>query len=374
MSTFRGFPEDPSAPMKSRNVKRRLTYDVKDPSSYQQHSLSFFRDGKRSGPSASQIVKANIVRTDYWFRGVKDFDNNGYYWLGKSSSTVAGWSDMPCFFYAPFHVLQQNDNVSPVAPKPLRRLLMNPTTGQMAIGGINGEAADSTTSPDLNHVQVGGPRAPTYGAMGSVGMLDWTSLKLNLWGATDKLTRVHVELVSTEDQGLHPFNYAYSVPGATPTVVSQYFNETFFEKFRPHWTNPIASAISMSFAPTPLKTIRKYSFEFDPTTTTEKDTDPHCRTVNLFHRWNRKIHYDWDGDSAHTLLDYTDPSYNTVEDNITGVSNTRPQFAKDFFYIIYATMYSPNGTANSNATTPSFDLSFRSSFKKLDNNPIDLVA
>lgn len=359
--------------MKSRNVKRRLTYDVADPSSYQQHSVSSFRTGKRRGPNANQIVKANIVRTDYWFRGVKAFDNNGYYWLGKAGGqTVPGWNDTPCFFYAPFHVIQQTDPITQIVPKPLRRLLMNPTTGQFAIGGVNGEQSDSTTSADLHHVQTGGPRAPTYGAMGNTGMLDWTSLKLNIWGATSKLTRVHVELVRTDDQGLHPYNYAYAAPGLTPTVVSPYFNETYFAKFRPHWTNPIATAIDMSSAPNPIKLIKRWSFEFDPITTTESDTDPHVRTVNLFHRWNRKIHYDWDGDSAHTVLDYTDPSYNTVEDNITGVTNTRPQFTKDFFYIIYATMYSPNDTTNTNVTTPSFDLSFRSSFKKLDNNPLDL--
>lgn len=357
-----------------RPAKRaRVTYNP-DPASNQQRSYFSSRKGRGRRPSVKQLVRTSVVRQDYFFKYLKAFDDNGALYCGKGVLTqhnvggytyVNGVNVLPVYFYAPFHVHQTTSAGSTATNVPLRRLCLNAATGAMMIAPMVGQKTDGTYAHSNHEVE----NRLSWTRMGNQGVACWDNLKLNLWGAKNKSIRWVVEYVQALQEEVNPFAWGVdliSVP--TPaTNTNSLFSEHWLEHLRTTFVNPIATSNNM--APPAIRTLKKYVFDLDPIDSSDGDSDPHVKRVNLFHRWNRNFRFDWSTDAAGTYLfpdDYDDPTKNASED-IIGTIHTQPEFMKDIFVVLYATNYESNlDTVSANTTSASFDISARTSWAKVN--------
>jgi len=345
-------PASDTAMFGSSKRSRQSTVEYKaDPSGYQQISYSRYRDGKNRY-SAAKIVRSNIRRQDYWFKGIKTFDDHGFYWMDKFLSGDLRYTS--AFIFAPFHVAQVGN-----VPKPMRRIGMNgdlffssEVFGQLENGSLDSGLQGSTDF-------FGGPSSD---AIGPHGYLAWTDLKLNLWGAKLKSTRFALWIIKPMVENANPFEYALNVN--FPEVLQEQFKEVL----RPITVNPISTSNNMTDGQ--WKVIKKYVWDIDPVLTQEGDPDPHVRQVSVFNRWDRSIDFNWTTKSAYTATaaEFNDPAQNRDE-TIFNVDNVRPEADKDVFFMLTATNYTPYaGEAGDNNVDPSFDFSFRSSWRKMLGN------
>lgn len=332
--------------------KRRRTDYIPDPSSYQQISYHKSRTGRKKF-STRKLVVSNITRTDYWFKGLKVFDDNGFYWMTKDakSSAPIGYNQC-CYIFAPFHVKQ----ASTIA-RPFRRIISASANNSFRGDTIEGIDANGVASGDMQVIETSSNVNQVN--IGPAGMLRWTEFKFNLWGAKNKSTRWYIDFVKPITEDCNPFSMASGAP------FPQSLDSQFQEYLRPKTVNPISTANDMS--PSGWKIIKRHVYDIDPVDLQEGDSDPHVKQVTLFNRWDRMLRFDWTVSTTDEAgLSFNDPTKNITETTV-GYSAVRPQDTRDVFVIICATNYVPfaANAVSSNATDPSFDMAFRSSWARL---------
>lgn len=345
--------QDDGLGRKGLGQKRRRTDYSGDPSAYQQVSYHSTRSG-RNRFTTKKLLLSNVTRTDFWFKGLKAFDDSGFYWMNKSNNTTntpVGYMHN-CYIFAPFHVKQ-----SAAVARPFRRIMSGSSNnafrsesveGQNSAGALSAELQVLETSANVNQVN-----------MGACGMLRWTEMKFNLWGAKGKSVRWFIDFVKPVSEGCNPFSYAAGTPFSTAC------DSQFQEYLRPKCVNPLSTANDMS--PSGWRIIKRHVYDIDPIDLGEVDTDPHVKQVTLFNRWDRLIRFDWTVSTTdESALTFVDASKNVSESGVT-YSAVRPEEDKDIFVIICGTNYGPynvNAEA-SNGVDGSFDMTFRSSWSRL---------
>lgn len=335
--------------------RRRGTDYSADPSAYQQVSYARYKDGGSRHPSVNQLVKANIYRRDFWFKGVKSFDTNGYYWMDKGQPSLRNY---PVYLFAPFHATQSFSGTFYV-PNPMRRLYQNITTGAFRTDSVNGYNSSGGLSTGINYADT---NSNNSAAMGPQGCIKWTEFKFNLWGAKNKSTRYTIAWMRSKTGDTCPFRYA-----STASVDDRLAGE-IMEYVRPKVVNPISTANDI--ASSDWQVLKSYVFDIDPIDLQEGDNDPHVKQVTIFNRWNRILRFDYTTASTATeaqqVTEMEAPTVNYSE-TVGGVVNIRPQDDKDVWLMITATNYTPFSPDNTptNTVDPSFDMSFRSSWSRL---------
>lgn len=340
-----------------RNLEKQfdqaMTADqtMRDPSLYQQWTQASFRSGKRRKVSVNQLIRGNIVRTDFWFKGLKQFDNHGHYWLSKQLKVADNYIDYPVYFFAPFHVNQIGVGTT---AQPMRRLRMDSVSNLFYSQTVAGFDSGANSSTDLQNT---GTAGGVNSIIGPCGVLKWTDFKFNLWGASNKTCNIEIMFVKSIVGDANPFKYAAG------SIFTDELQEQLREYLRSKVTNPISTANNLTSPK--WKILKKYKFEFEPILTQEGDQDPHVRTVKLFNRWNRSLRFDWSvNNPVDNALGFLNPQKNNDEVvTYAAVNNVRPEEEQDVFVIISGTHYSTLvETDPSNAETGSFDMSFRSSW------------
>jgi len=348
--------------------KRARTTVIEDPSSYQQHQRINISSGRKKR-SIMPIIRSNLIRLDYTFKGLKDFTERGYYWMRQKPSVDAANSPL----FQPIYMFSMNscnqealttgnsveyDNRS----SPMRVFLRGATTGlwesQIAFGhdeaGLPSSYLEVATDDmrDLDSV---------VGAMGPRGYLNWTVFKLNLWGAKNKQTTFYIDICSVIDPDANPFRYYAG--SLYPAEFSQHMDEIM----RPLTVNPISTANNLTRSP--WRILKRIKVSIDPISTTEGDQDPHCKTLKLFNRWGRTVDFKssvFEPGGNVTNDAFVNPVVG-VKDNTTSIISDFPEDDKLLFLVIRSTCYTRSAfdVEPSNTVNPSFDLSFRSSWTKM---------
>ena len=352
------------APSAISNKTMRRTF-IPDTSVFQQYRRYKLKYGRRkSGPAfVKSVVKANTARLDYIFRGINPngFGGNGHYWMARRTF-AAEQTQMPVYFLAANFVnqalLQQDGEATSMVSSQPFRLGTRGDDGSWYTWTIPGQNHSGENFESLRAVS---DSMDAQGdGIGPRGYLNWTSLKLTLWGSKTKSTVFYVDLVRPLDHDADPFNYAAGA--AMPRVFNQHMDEVM----RPLTVHPLARANNISKSP--WRVLKRLKVEFDPTISAEMDPDPHCKTVEIFNRWGSVVNFKattfspYIGDDDGSVFERPN---NGVTERLTSVLRTQPaDDLRTLFYVIRAETYTSNDDV-SNMVNPSFDLSFRSSWSKL---------
>lgn len=346
--------------------KRARTTVIQDPSSYQQHEQIFINGGLKKR-SLTDVLRSNIIRLDYTFKGLRDFNGYGNYWMHQYPVSSADESPMkmPCYFFAMNGCNQEgltmgNSTDITQYTRPMRMAVRGNSAWYSDT--IDGQAPDATnssvlwpTTDSVNNVD------SVVGAMGPRGYLNWTLFKINLWGCRYKQTTFYIDICSVSDADGNPFRYA---PGSLfPTTLSQHLDEMM----RPLTVNPISTANNLT--PSPWRVLKRVKVSIDPISTTEGDQDPHCKTLNLFNRWGRAVDFKsfiYEPGPNTTNVEFANVREG-VKDVSTSVTHHLPEDDKMLFLVIRCNVYHRHvfGAGPTNDLSPSFDVSFRSSWNKL---------
>jgi len=351
--------------------KRARTTVIEDSSSYQQHERINISSGRKRR-SIMPIIRSNLIRLDYTFKGLKDFTERGFYWM--RTAPINQYVDVP--IYQPIYMFAMNGcNQEAVSTgnsveysaltRPLR-MLSRRASGQWESNVINGHDESGLPSNTLE-VATDSLRDvnSVVGAMGPRGYLNWTLFKLNLWGAKNKQTTFYIDICSVVDPDANPFRYAAG------TAYPAEFNQHIDEIMRPLTVNPISTANNLTASP--WRVLKRVKVSIDPITTTEGDQDPHCKTLKLFNRWGRTVDFKefiYEPVPSGLPLERNDNYVNPVagvKDNATSVTSHLPEDDKLLFLVIRSTCYTRSAwdAEPSNTVNASFDLSFRSSWTKM---------
>lgn len=345
-----------------RNSRKRQRVSIQDNTSYQQWKKYKIRDGRWRN-ALFPTLKASLYRQDYTFKQLKAFETRGAVSMGHSLSPE-GNAFMPIYTFALNGVKQARFDqdgsvISPVlSAQPFRRY-QRQHTGYWASVAMNGLLTDGSQSLNLEdpstHLEDGG-------GMGPAGFLKWTSVKFNFWGARKKQTTFYVDIVRATDH--HGCPYAYNSGSSLPDALGQHLDEIM----RPLTVNPIATANNL--VPSPWKVLKRIKVELDPVVTTEGDPDGHVKTVELFNRWGRIVRFDQSIDDAAIVT--TNQQFHGVDkgirDDATSTVHFFPEHTSILFLVIRCNVFtvSPAGTEFNPDIHPSFDISFRSSWSKIE--------
>lgn len=112
-------------------------------------------------------------------------------------------------------------------------------------------------------------------------VMRWVNAKLDLWGAKAQPTIYTVQLVQFKDEDI--------VPGVAATAaITEYWREFFV----PLIYNPSAKNAGL-YNKSPIKVMWSQQICIDPTDDNETDKDPHCKSLNLWFKMNRRCNFAW---------------------------------------------------------------------------------
>jgi len=186
-------------------------------------------------------------------------------------------------------------------------------------------------------------------------LFKWASAQFDLWGAKANPAEYTVSLIQFKDDDVVPVQF--------PAVQTDVSVVNFWDRKMKRLTyNPIATD-PLPYSSNRIKTIWSQKFMINPTSTTENDADPHCKTIKCFWRFNRRTDFNWKStDSTLTTL----LSVETVKfDNITSSEHSVQVAPRARIYVmIEATKFFENSSyAVQNSTnTPSINAQLRTCF------------
>lgn len=296
----------------------------------------------------NRYVRANQEKVIYKWNGVKNFDDNGFYWFNNKAD-ITDTRYLPIYSFDLTSCVNTTNNGITIPSIPMHQMYQ--------VGGGIGFAASlcpdvsggtSLTStwgleraPYTNSVDVISPATPH-----SKDILKWLSIKTNLWGCKNRSTKFRLEIVQFKDDALLPVSMVSANDKRTAL---------FQSLVKPLAYNPIASI--QTDLRKKMRVIKSETFIIQPTSTTETDQDPHVRTVNWFMRLDKMLDYSQKGQKISNVTDVVDDSdyvQNVGQQNDCYIDPT-----KRMYLMLYATNFGADAEFNSNVETPSFDLVVR---------------
>lgn len=292
-----------------------------------------------------RMLNSSKEKVIYRWNGVKNFDDNGFYWL--QNRTVVGRRYLPCYAFDLTSCLNAQANGTQISSAPMCKLYT--IAGDVGFEAVSGLQPDGATSTSTWTIE----QAGYSGAAGDLSMvkphnkdyLKWLSVKMNMWGCKNRSTRFTMQLVQFKEESCCPNDF---------TAVNNQRTALFQALIKSKAFNPIST--SSTQLRKYYKVLKSESFIIQPTSTTETDQDPHVRTVSWFVRMNKFLDYVQQANKITTdadLLDQADFVQNIGQQNDCYI---KPE--KRVYLMIYATNFGVDA-ADSNVDTPSFDLSIR---------------
>lgn len=222
-------------------------------------------------------LKTSTEPVVYRIRNVKNFDNNGAYFMDKN------WTEGDVVY--PWVVMSLNSINRPTGgPFPVRRL------AQIRTGANEGRLRWDA----LAHLNANG--TPLIEYMDTEKGFGWnngntkdsllwkhSNIKLNLWGARFKPIRYTVEIMTVTDHKLSPFQLA---PGTLLGTEPQQELETMMKQY---YFNPI-STINWHGSKH-IKVLKRFDIIINPIETSDGDQDPKCHQLNWSTTWDRVVSY-----------------------------------------------------------------------------------
>jgi len=306
---------------------------IADHSSYQQFQKYRFRSGrKRTLADKRQSILQTII-ANYRLRVSRLTDlsaGQGAYFLTHqvASATV---DRMPLMLFNLTSVRQGNTSAFPV-----RRLEVstNPLfTGSYQWSVVQSQSVDNSgalfDNPEWQYEDNEGGLT----AVGRKSFLDWVRIRLTLWGKQNAPAKYQIRLVKFSDEEYCPETY----PSATG--MSANASDFYGSLIKPLITDPSASHIS--FPKGAMKVLKSWKVEFDPISTTEADQDPHCKALDIFHRFGKTMDYTIKDGFRPSAAQIETAGY-YIENDAAGVTNKNfgidPRHIEDSVYLMITTL------------------------------------
>lgn len=251
--------------------------NIGDPGGYTQWTQRKF--SKTLGRMTQRkINNMGLQRHIYFWRNMGRLSGQGNLFMNHFGTTTLGLPMYLVELNSVNNVVDNGGTVSTFAPVwiPSR----DDTTGY-TWNKQNGYKADNTSDDRWQTERTPGSGA-TIQYPHSHSLLKWVEARMDLWGCKSQPTKFVIELCQL-DEDIQPS----SVANADPAYVDYWDSE-----FKPYIWNPSVTQIGYG--------VRRYKRVLDsrtvtinPTSTTETDADPHCKSLRFFWKLNRQCRYNW---------------------------------------------------------------------------------
>lgn len=295
--------------------------------------------------NALQLVRANAQYTMYKWNGIKNFDDNGYYWL---SNFVDGLNRrLPCYLFD-LTGCRNSGPTGTITATPFVQMYSD-QIGRIYSVVQSGLQADGVSTSSGLQVETSSAGATLGYHPHARDMLKWVSIKMNCWGCKNRSTKFIVQLVQFKEDNLAP---SHVTETGLSTTVNDERSALFQHLLKPLIYNPIATTSALHSRK--LKVLKTESFIIDSTSTTETDQDPNVKVLKWFVNLNRICNYVENAARIEQVADFADQA-----DFATNTNNqqfgTQTEVRTRIYLMIRASNYGSDAE-QTNADTPSFDL------------------
>jgi len=322
-------PPTPTMPMRGNKTVR-----ISDHSSYQQFEKLRFQSGrKRKLADKRQSILQTII-SNYRLRVSRLTDLSsgaGAYFLTHSAQGGDTVDDLPLMLFNLSSVRQGN-----LSALPIRRLQVSkvvPFDGFYQWGVVQSQAVNNSGALVDNAEWQYEDNEGGVTAVGRKSFLDWVRIRLTLWGKQNAPAKYYIRLVKFSDEEYCPERYAPA------NGMSSNANSFYSALVKPLITDPSAS--QMAWPKGAMKVLKSWKVEFDPISTTEADQDPHCKALDIFHRFGKTIDYTTKDGFRPTAAQAETAGY-YPENNDAGVTDKNfgvlPRHIEDSVYLMITTL------------------------------------
>ncbi len=309
----------------------------------------------------SKLTRTTLESAVFRWNAVKTFDTRGYYYMSNKTSSQAGYHDLPLFLMDLTSNYQGKRGNASLGP--LVSLGVKDNVGDIVFQNRDCLDSNGTTLTDVWNVEQSdrnielGLSANDKG-VGAQAMLEWASIKMNLWGAKSKATKYNISLVQFSDPELAPVHHFTPNSYATDLASGETPKRTqFYQSLIKPWTfNPLATTLGLKSKG--IKILQSHNVDIAPNSTTDGDQDPQCRVFKLFVKMNKMLNYEGNFNKLNTVADFIDQADYRTETEGIQVSSQIEDRKKRIYLMIRSTNYGSDAS-ESNVLTPSFDLVVR---------------
>lgn len=329
--------------------RKRNVYDSGDGSYHQLDQLPPVKRtfGRYTRKKDLYLTRRNIV---YRFQGVKQLaatptGTSGVYagQFGLAYITGSGFTQYPLHVYDITQCINFNQNTT-VVPRPAYVLRIS-DAGEINFANITGQDRTGTASQDLQ-LEYTQPANHPYDR----SILAWVQMKLNLHGCISKPTKFEITLCQMNEQvQTSTMGGFYSGTG--------FIQQNFWQSLIRNVTHNLIDTTHYPEVKRSLKVWKRFTYVVQPTSTSESDPAPHCKNVNMFFRFNRRMRYDWQP-TAKNIVTPNDMAANGFE-SVLSENNTLVDPKARIFIMIRALNSVRTPTSLDSSSTPSYDLILR---------------
>lgn len=283
----------------SRPAKKRRI--MNDPTSYVQLRQSKHKYGRKLNQKFRdmKLVKSVSAPLRYHFGNVKDINSaEGSYWLSQQQYNATNYR-LPVYLFNLFTLSQLANGVVDTDKQayPAFELYRNIVNGVYSWGPVPGLSTVDGTTPTYVKERIA-PTPSTDHTIGRKGMIDWSRVKVCIWGKKQNPTRVRVRLIRFTDEEFCPEFTLNRANGFTVTT-------TNIKKVNEYWENVMKYDLNGPQGSAPrsdkkryVKVLKEFIVNMNPVDAAAEvipgDPRAHMRHIDIFNRWGR-------------VMDYTEP-------------------------------------------------------------------
>lgn len=305
--------------------------------------------------SLNKIVNCIADKRIERFQGITNFDTNTGYWFLGNNKEANGVVNMPL---AIFNLGCLNQPTLGVFPSVMvgHGWTSELQTAAATVSSAQGQQPDGTALSAYWQIEHNDKFSSTHDS----AIIDWVSVKLNLYGARDRTTRFTVTFFKVKDEDTDP-GPAFVTPSWS-TADPQYQNNIQAYE-RPY----IYSNLQIDAADKKKgnwKIIKEYNYIVDPQTSTDLNTTTgKIHEANIFLRLNEKMTYLYPEDvSAATIPHTAADGADYVNSNVYQMLHSNPRPLENIYMMVRAFAPIRTGTgyaARTAGNTPSMDFIVR---------------
>lgn len=327
-----------------RNKRKRV---IQDQGGYTQFKAYRFKSGKRRKANSKRqsILNTIITRQRLRYSAINELSVGSGAVVLKHGSDGDGVDSLPILVFNLSNVRQGNEGFF----CPFNRLRINTTTGALQWQNTPAVAENgSTLITDWLYEDSEGANT----AVGRKSFLDWVRVRLTMWGKQTAPGKITLQLVTLPDEEYCP---EFQPAGQPVTKDADFF---WKQQVKPLINNPASGVINN--VGKKMKVHKQWTFNFDPTSTTESDTDPHCKFFDFFHRVGRVIDYSTNRAAIDTYAELDNPSAYRGDNIATDIAwGYLPKYLNKSLYFVIKSMQQDKVDIPSVANTASFDFNFQ---------------
>lgn len=330
---------------------------------YNQWQVTKIKTGRAISNSLkdSLVLRGGVNRVIYYFKGLSGESdgtftgNSGNYWLSHFGPGDLSVRTFPVYVFNLTNVY--NDAL---VPTPFYRLQQSGAgTFNFNWSIMSGQTSSGGSSTSLLVQESPGTSISTT-QPGARSFLDWVRIRLNVYGATSRPSRVKISIVQFFDDDMQPEKNA--ITG------TQKHNQFWQSRIKPLISNPIAG--NNSVVRGAMKVLFCKVVDIDPTMTTESDPDPHMRTLDIFQRMNMLLNFQGDRGVSGTVSEIYSAQRTKVDANSDSFDILPSKTSQNRYLLIEGVNHTPlvatGDAGTTNTTNSSFDLHVQTCHKILD--------